>query len=141
MEETIRLTVDPDKDAVGRLATQLIAYNRSQVFQVAPRNLLFEVEDDAGELVAGLSGRLSYSWLFIDLFWVAETARGCGLGSQILRKAEEYAVQEGCHSAWLDTFSFQARGFYEKHGYAVFGELPEYPGEHRRFFLSKRLLR
>lgn len=43
-----------------------------------------------------------------------------------------------CHSAWVDTFSFQARGFYEKLGYTVFGQL-DYPPEHRRFFLEKRL--
>src|SRR6516165_7091346 len=42
------------------------------------------------------------------------------------------------HSAWLDTFSFQARGFYEKLGYEEFGRL-DYPPGHHRHFLRKRL--
>jgi hypothetical protein len=45
----------------------------------------------------------------------------------------------GCIGAHLDTFTFQARPFYERHGYAVFGQLDNYPGGHSRFFLSKRL--
>jgi hypothetical protein len=36
-------------------------------------------------------------------------------------RAEVHARERGCHSAWLDTFSFQARGFYEKLGYDEFG--------------------
>jgi hypothetical protein len=52
--------------------------------------------------------------------------------------AEGRAVERGCHSAWVDTFSFQAPGFYRKLGYEVFGEL-DYPPEHKRFFLRKRL--
>lgn len=139
IEETIKLTVDPDEEAVAPLGSRLNAYNRSQVFQTGPSHLLLSAKDDAGELVAGLFGRVSYSWLFIELFWVAETERGRGLGSQMLRRAEQYALEQGCHSAWLDTFSFQARGFYEKRGYVVFGELPNYPGEHSRYFLSKKL--
>ena len=139
-EHTIKLTLDPDKDAVTRLASQLIAYNRSQVFEGAPRNLLFSIENVEGELMAGLSGHIYYSWLFVELLWVAESVRKCGYGTRLLRQAEEYAREHGCHAVWLDTFSFQARGFYEKLGYTVFGELPEYPGEHCRYFLWKKLI-
>jgi ribosomal protein S18 acetylase RimI-like enzyme len=59
---------------------------------------------------------------------------------RLLQRAEEYAREHGCHAAWLDTFTFQARGFYEKQGYTVFGEWPNYPGEHRRYFLWKKLI-
>jgi hypothetical protein len=52
--------------------------------------------------------------------------------------AEGRAVERGCHSAWVDTFSFQAPGFYPKLGYEVFGEL-DYPPGHKRIFLQKRL--
>jgi hypothetical protein len=61
-----------------------------------------------------------------------------GLGRGPVAQAERIAVERGCHAAHLDTFSFQARGFYEKHGYAVFATL-DYPPERQRFFLRKRL--
>ena len=54
--------------------------------------------------------------------------------------AEAEAVVRGCHGAWLDTFDFQARGFYEKLGYTCFAELPEYPIGHSRFFMKKPLV-
>lgn len=40
---------------------------------------------------------------------------------------------------YLDTFDFQARPFYERHGYEVFGTLDDYPPGHSRFFLRKDL--
>lgn len=97
------------------------------------------MEDGAGELIAGLYGYLSYSWLFVEVLWVAENSRKCGHGTRLLDRAEEFAREHGCHSAWLDTFSFRAPGFYEKQGYTLFGELRNYPGEHQRLFLWKRL--
>ena len=39
----------------------------------------------------------------------------------------------------MDTFSFQARPFYEKLGYRVFGQLPDYPRGQTRYFLAKAL--
>lgn len=56
-----------------------------------------------------------------------------------MRLAEEEAVRRGCLGAWLDTFSFQARGFYERLGYSVFGVIEGYPPGHSRFFLKKTL--
>jgi predicted N-acetyltransferase YhbS len=65
--------------------------------------------------------------------------RGMGCGSQLLALAEEKACEQGAKNAYLDTFSFQAPAFYEKHGYEVFGELPDFPPGHQRFFLKKEL--
>lgn len=66
-----------------------------------------------------------------------ETLRGSGLGASLMRRAEEEAVRRGCRGAWLDTFSFQARGFYERLGYTVFGTIQDYPPGHRRHFMQK----
>jgi hypothetical protein len=52
-------------------------------------------------------------------------------------QAEAEAIERGCQGAWLDTFSFQARGFYEQIGYTVFGSIEDYPSGHSRFFLKK----
>lgn len=53
--------------------------------------------------------------------------------------AEAEAIVRGCHGAWLDTFEFQARPFYEHLGYNCFGTLPEYPKGFSRFFMQKML--
>jgi GNAT superfamily N-acetyltransferase len=66
--------------------------------------------------------------------------RGKGIGRELMRRAEALARERGCHSAWLDTFSFQSRRFYEKLGYEEFGRL-DYPPDHQRHFMRKRLSR
>ena len=53
-------------------------------------------------------------------------------------EAERIARANGCVGIWLDTYEFQARGFYEKLGFEVFGSLKDHPVGHRRFFLRKR---
>ncbi len=81
----------------------------------------------------------SFRHLFVELLFVPDSMRRAGIGRQVLRAAEEEAARRGCVGVWLDTFSFQARGFYERLGYTVFGTLDDYPPGHNRFFLEKRL--
>jgi len=85
-------------------------------------------------------GATVYGWLFTQLLVVPEHLRGGGIGKELMMQAEREAISRGCHSAWLDTFEFQARGFYEKLGYVSFGELQNYPIGFSRFFLQKSLL-
>jgi len=40
---------------------------------------------------------------------------------------------------YLDTFSFQAPAFYQRHGYQVFGTLPDFTPGHQRYFFTKQL--
>jgi GNAT superfamily N-acetyltransferase len=138
-ELPIRFTPDPAPESIARLASRLVAFNRSRVPEWNYRAVLFSLEDGAGGLLGGLYGHMSYAWLVVEALWVREQERSCGYDRRLLAKAEEQARQDGCHAVWLDTFSFQARGFYEKCGYTVFGELPNYPGDHHRYFLWKKL--
>jgi GNAT superfamily N-acetyltransferase len=94
---------------------------------------------EAAAVLAGLNGYTDWGWLFVKLLWVCEPLRGTGMGSRLLAAAELEARARGCRGVWLDTFGFQARGFYEKQGYSMFGELGDFPEGHARYFLSKRL--
>ncbi len=94
----------------------------------------------SGEIVGGLWGWTSRGYLYVDLLFVPENLRGSSFGSALMRQAEQEAARRGCHSAWLSTYSFQAPGFYQKLGYRVFGELPDYPLGHSSIFLTKRLV-
>jgi GNAT superfamily N-acetyltransferase len=71
--------------------------------------------------------------------WIREELRGRGYGHRLLASAEDEARRRGAKNAYLDTFSFQAPGFYKKHGYRVFGELHDFPTGHQRYFLTKEL--
>jgi len=93
---------------------------------------------DGESIVAGLAGETYSGWLFIRYLWVSDALRGQGIGRKLMGDAEARALERGCHSAWVDTFSFQAPGFYPKLGYEVFGEL-DYPPGHRRIFFRKHL--
>jgi ribosomal protein S18 acetylase RimI-like enzyme len=77
--------------------------------------------------------------LFISLLFVPTALRGQKLGERLMAQAEAAAANRGCTGVWLDTFSFQARGFYQRLGYDVFGEIPNYPPGHARYFMKKHL--
>jgi len=70
---------------------------------------------------------------------VPETQRRAGVGSRLMSMAEAEALSRGCSGSWLDTFEFQAKGFYERIGYECFAELPSYPKGFSRFFMKKTL--
>ncbi len=87
----------------------------------------------------GLWGACYYDWCFVELLAVPEAARGQGLGRRLMAEAEGFARRYGAAGIWLDTFSFQARGFYEKLGFSSFGQIEDHPRGGRRFFMQKRL--
>ena len=98
------------------------------------------VRDASGALQGGLVGEIYLGWLSIDALWVAEPIRGLGTGSALLRKAEKRAVELGAGAAYLDTFHWQAARFYERHGYAEFGRLEDFPAGSPRLFMQKKLM-
>jgi GNAT superfamily N-acetyltransferase len=78
-------------------------------------------------------------WLFVKALRVAQTYRSQGYGTQLLHAAENEARARDCIGVYLDTYSFQARPFYERQGYRVFGELPDHPPGGAKYYLAKRL--
>ena len=56
-----------------------------------------------------------------------------------MKRAENYAIERGCTDAFLDTFSFEARPFYEKLGYRVFGTLENHPVGYQHYFMTKKI--
>jgi GNAT superfamily N-acetyltransferase len=124
---------DADRTAI---LEALIAFNEKAGGRSGFQPLAILIRDPAnGKTCGGLWGRTAYDWLFVELFVIPEEFRGRKLGSQVLKQAEDIARQRGCVGAWLDTYAFQAPGFYKKHGYEVFGMIENHPrGSHRNFF-------
>ena len=117
----------------------LRAYNASKAGVSMQEPIALLVRDDSGEILGGLYARVFYQWMFIELLSVPEQARGQGLGSKLMRMAEDVAREKECVGVWLDTFDFQAPGFYQKLGYSELGEIVDYPPGHKRLFFQKRL--
>lgn len=96
--------------------------------------------DESGKLRGGLIGNRQGEWLNIKYLWVSDETRGSGLGGQLMHAAEEEARRQGCRHALVDTFSFQARPFYEKQGYRLKMTLDDFPYQGmQRHYLSKAL--
>jgi ribosomal protein S18 acetylase RimI-like enzyme len=95
--------------------------------------------DEDGAILGGLWGYTGRGWLFVELLGLPQASRGGGLGTRVMEMAMAEARLRGCVGVWLDTFSFQARPFYEKLGFSVFGQIENYPTGHSRYFLARRL--
>ncbi|MDR2261867.1 GNAT family N-acetyltransferase [Enterobacter soli] len=123
------------------LLTGLRAYN-GQFLDLATfsGDIGVYVRDDKGAMLGGLIGVRKGDWLNIDFLWVSDSVRGSGVGSQIIKTAEDEARRKGCKHALVDTASFQARPFYEKQGYQLQMSLPDYPYPGmQRHYLTKSL--
>jgi ribosomal protein S18 acetylase RimI-like enzyme len=97
------------------------------------------VKSPTGERLAGLYGWTWGGSCSIQDLWVHKDLRGQGYGTQLLHAAEQEARTRGCHQVVLDSLSFQAPGFYQKHGYEVFAILEDHPRNHCNYYLRKRL--
>lgn len=114
-------------------------YNESQGQTSARHPIALAAYDDAGNLIGALDGYAFFDWLTVGRLWVSPAHRGNGAGSGLLLEAEALAKALGCIGSTLSTYDFQARPFYERHGYQVFGVLANNPKGHERFFMNKAL--
>lgn len=95
--------------------------------------------DAEGAIRAGLRYLTAFDWLFVHMLWVEAPYRFQGIGSRLMAEAEAAAREKGCRGAYLDTFTFQAPKFYERHGYREFGRLEGFPPGHARIWFAKSL--
>ena len=130
---------DPAPHDAGEITERLIAFNRKVAGRPNPQPFTVTLRDETGKLRGGIQAILHWDVVLIDTFWVDEDLRTRKLGAQLIEAAERESRSRGATIAYLDTFSWQARPFYEKQGYEVFGDLPYAGGKHRRFFMRKRL--
>lgn len=136
----IQTRIEEVSDQERRFIVQsLIGYNDSHVAPENYRDLVI-VSRHSDQIVGSVLAYTHWNWLFVKHLWVAEAYRKLGLGRNLMQAAEREAVSRGCIHAHLDTFDFQARPFYEKLGYQMFGQLQDYPTGHTRYFLCKRNL-
>jgi GNAT superfamily N-acetyltransferase len=136
---SLTLGSTPAEEDLEAIRKGLHAFNTLNASDDHHQPLTLLLRDEHGALLGGLLGDTYWGWLHVAILWLEEKARRLGHGSRLLAAAEAEAVRRGCHHAHLDTMSFQALPFYEKHGYKVWGILEDMPIGHKRIFLSKEL--
>ncbi|RDE15482.1 MAG: GNAT family N-acetyltransferase [Candidatus Thorarchaeota archaeon] len=93
-----------------------------------------------GGIVGGLTGTMFGGWPYISLLWIEKSLRASGRGTRLMRMAEKEAAKAGYKNVHLDTYSFEARPFYEKLVYQLFAKLDDYPPGYCKYFLKKQLM-
>jgi GNAT superfamily N-acetyltransferase len=129
----------PDSDTIRAFKQGVDEFNFAAVGPDSYLPIWIIGRDPSGTVHAGMHAHIAWSWLFLDWLWVAAAYRGHGLGAQFLLRAEAMARDHGCAGVYLNTFSFQAPGFYLRHGYQEIGRLEGMPPGHDRIWFSKRL--
>ncbi|MEG2288419.1 MAG: GNAT family N-acetyltransferase [Clostridium sp.] len=131
------------REEVGLVENEIDKYNSSRVPftqepSFSPINKV--IKESNGDIVAGINSVL-YCWncLYIDVLWVKEEFRKKGYGLTLLNEVEKEAKQRGCKLIHLVTFDFQAKDFYLKYGYEVFGVLDDCPLGHKQYSMKKNI--
>lgn len=120
----------------------LLKYNMKKTkgqLNVPNMELVSIARNEEGLIVGGVLGSTYLSSLEIEVLWVQESYRGQNIASRLLKEIEEQAKNAGCHIAHLTTYSFQAPLFYVKQGYAICGEIDDFPDDIRLYTLKKKL--
>jgi GNAT superfamily N-acetyltransferase len=135
---SLEVTSDPNPEDEWKIIEGTRTYNRIHMPKDLEPLCIFD-RLDSGEIVAGLTGKTYWNYLDIGFLWVADAYRNQGRATAIMRAAEEEALRRGCFNVLLDTYSFQALGFYEKLGYREYGSLNGFTGARTRHYLRKQL--
>lgn len=133
--ETLEASAEDIDSILGALVENEAAEGRDGGYQ--PYSVL--LRDEAGAVIGGLHGYQLFDWLFIQYVAVPVALKGQGLGTELMARAEAWARSRNLAGMWLDTFAFQAKPFYERLGFSVFGTIEDHPRGSRRYFLHKRL--
>jgi GNAT superfamily N-acetyltransferase len=133
------ITPEPTPDPVQFLEDRIYEFNSGATGITDGEWLAIFVRDEQGRIVAGICGNTWGGCFEIRQFWVEEARRKRGLGTRLLRAAENEALRRGCRQVLLMTFTFQAPAFYAKHGFEVVAVVDDHPRGHKNVLLRKRL--
>lgn len=137
--DNLRIVSEPNAstDDITLIKNALYEFNMMRMNDHTPKAINLFVRDDSNVIHGGLIANCWGEWVHIDFLWVSEPARHHGFGIGLLDAAHSQASAFGCKGAYLETFSFQARPFYERLGYRVVGEVTDYPPGQTYFFMAK----
>lgn len=135
----IALESEPKQEEISSIGRRLLKFNESKIYPENYERVFISVRTEDKNLVGGLIGAIFWNVIHVEVIWTDETFRNKGIASELLRKAEAYAITKDCYLALLDTFDFQAPDFYRKRGYEQVGQIDNYPKGHVKYYFKKEL--
>ena len=121
------------------LAERIYEYNAAATGYHDAESFSAVRENGSGAIEAGISG---YTWggcCYVSHLWVSESARGNGLGSELLAAVERHAREKRCRLILVSSHSFQAPQFYADRGYERVARIDDHPVGHSSSYYTKRL--
>jgi GNAT superfamily N-acetyltransferase len=118
----------------------LVRFNRQHAGPLRYKRTVLCAHNARGRLIGGLIMQSYWRETYVELLWLSAAARGAGTGAKLISEAERRARRRGSYVIHLNTYSFQAPGFYEAQGYRRFGAVSGSPRGKRRYYYMKRLV-
>jgi len=128
-------SIEEGREAV---AAGLKSFNENKT-HFKPKEISVFMRDKQNKVAGGAIGYTYGDWFHLSILWVEESFRNRENGTKLLKMLENEAAKLGCKHVETDTFSWQARPFYEKQGYTLFAALDNCPEGHKKYFLKKDL--
>jgi len=139
----IEVTTSPDKKDLEIISKGIQSFNQLHI----PDDVVFEpdtkfaafAKDENGKVLGGVRATAFWNYCILELLWLSDDTRGQGVGNKLMDAAEHFAKEKGFQYMRTEPLSFQAKPFYEKRGYKVYGELVDCPKGHVTYCLVKDL--
>ena len=139
----VELSLSPAAEDLKTISKGIESFNENHM----PKEVVYEPDlrfavfarDESGKIIGGIRANAFWNYCIIELLWLSKAARGSGIGTQMMNRAEAFARESGFEYARTETLDFQAKSVYQNLGYEVYGELRDYPKGHSTFCLVKRL--
>lgn len=125
------------------IRTNLIQFNAQFIAEDLQQNyeeINLHIKNKNGEIACGINSVFCWDWIEVDILWVDDRSRGRGYGSRLLQEIERIAREKKCTFIKLNTFSFQAPLFYQKHGFREIARIDDAPRGHQHYYLIKHLV-
>lgn len=137
----VLISIEPDtaRELRDTILSGLFSYNDQIVGPMHNSTIIIAARSDDDKVIGGLivNFQPGWKWMHLQWMWIAESHRRTGIGRRLVDTAEREGRKRACLHVAVDTF--QAREFYEKLGYSVYGVMEDYPAGHRKFHMRKTL--
>lgn len=138
--EIIQQEVQADREFIRQKVIEHNAANLPDSVKHPIDQLSFMAKNENGEIIGGITATGIWQHLHIDFLWVDSSARGQRIAERLMQQLEGYARRQNYRLMVVDTFSFQAPGFYIKQGFQEFGVIENHPEGHSQHYFEKRLM-
>jgi GNAT superfamily N-acetyltransferase len=133
------MEISPNLEDVHFLEDRLYDHNVEQIGLDDGQEYAFFVRDDHQSIRAGIAGWMWAGSCYVRLLWVHKDLRGQQVGTKLMQSVEREALRRGCQQIVVESFSFQAPGFYQKLGFETYAVLEDHPRGHRHHYFYKRI--